>query len=139
MLLLKGDLMSTKDQKIVIRKTIILYAVFSVVSLGIYLLWSINVFRVGFPLDDAWIHQTYARNLVNYREWSFVPGQPSAGSTSPLWTGILSIGYLVKLAPYFWTFLLGAVALFFTALIGNYAFRVMALVKNIVFQLFPIQ
>ncbi len=38
----------------------------------------------GFPLDDAWIHQVYARNLALHGQWAFVLGQPSAGSTSPL-------------------------------------------------------
>ena len=36
----------------------------------------------GFPLDDSWIHQTYARNLAQTGQWAFVPGVPSAASTS---------------------------------------------------------
>jgi hypothetical protein len=47
----------------------------------------------GFPLDDGWIHQTYARNLVQTGAWAYVPGEVSAGSTSPLWTLILALGY----------------------------------------------
>ncbi len=66
---------------------------------------------LGFPLDDAWIHQVYARNLAQAREFAFTPGQPSAGSTSPLWTILLSIGYLFRLDHYFWSYLLGALFL----------------------------
>ncbi len=57
----------------------------SVVALAGYLIASYRLDGFGFPLDDAWIHQTYARNLVQLGQWAFVPGHPSAGSTSPLW------------------------------------------------------
>lgn len=72
-----------------------------------YLLYSQLYLRTGFPLDDAWIHQTYARNLALLGEWSFIPGQPSAGSTSPLWTLLLAPGHLLGLGPFVWTFFLG--------------------------------
>ena len=49
----------------------------------------------GFPLDDAWIHLTYARNLVHGFGFTYFPGQPpSAGSTSPLFTLLLAGGFL---------------------------------------------
>ncbi len=58
----------------------------------------------GFPLDDAWIHQTYARNLIQSGTWSFVPGTVSGGSTSPLWTLILSVGYIFsEQFAWYWT------------------------------------
>lgn len=72
-----------------------------------YLIVSEIVYSIGFPLDDAWIHLTYARNLADHGEWAFRLGQRSAGSTSPLWTFLLSIGFLIDLAPYIWTYLLG--------------------------------
>jgi 4-amino-4-deoxy-L-arabinose transferase-like glycosyltransferase len=65
----------------------------------------------GFPLDDSWIHQTYARNLAQNGEWAFVPGEPSAASTSPLYTVLLAIGYIVGLPYVLWTHFLGATAL----------------------------
>lgn len=76
-----------------------------------YILVSALIFRVGFPLDDAWIHFTYARNFAEHGEWAFRLGEISAASTAPLWTFLLSIGFLLQLAPYLWTFLLGWVIL----------------------------
>jgi len=89
----------------------IIIAVAALIAVGFYLLMSALIFRVGFPLDDTWIHLTYARNFAEHGEWAFRLGESSAGSTSPLWTFLLSIGYLLKLAPYTWTFFLGWVVL----------------------------
>ena len=41
-------------------------ALASLVSMTMYLVASALYFRVGFPLDDSWIHLTYARNLALY-------------------------------------------------------------------------
>lgn len=79
----------------------------ALVAVLFYLIVSALIFRIGFPLDDAWIHLTYARNLAAHGEWAFRLGERSAGSTAPLWTVLLSVGYLLRLAPYVWTFLLG--------------------------------
>jgi hypothetical protein len=76
-----------------------------------YLIVSARIYSLGFPLDDAWIHLTYARNIAKHGEWSFRLGERSAGSTSPLWTALLSIGFLLNLAPYVWTYLLGCAVL----------------------------
>jgi hypothetical protein len=55
----------------------------------------------GFPLDDSWIHQTVARNFAQYHSLGFLPHQRSSGSTSLLWTLIVSFNYSVlpKLSP----------------------------------------
>jgi hypothetical protein len=87
----------------------------ALLSALLYLGWSYGYGSLGFPLDDAWIHQTYARNLAHTGQLSYVPGQPSAGSTSPLWTVLLSIGYLLRLDYRLWTYFLGAVGLALTA------------------------
>src|SRR3972149_2821304 len=70
---------------------------------------------VGFPLDDSWIHQVYARNLGWYGQWAFTLGQPSAGSTSPLWTFLLAIGYALRIDYAMWTLILSALLLGVTA------------------------
>jgi hypothetical protein len=62
----------------------------------------------GYPLDDAWIHQTYARNWAATGQLAYVPGVPSAGSTAPLWTLLLSAAYRLNVDPYLWTTGLGA-------------------------------
>ena len=94
-------------------------------SVGIYIAFSGASHHIGFPLDDAWIHQTYARNLALMGEWSFIPGQPSGGSTSPLWSALLAVGYWLRLTPYIWTFLLEAVILWILSILGESALRQM--------------
>ncbi len=47
--------------------------------------------ELGFALDDAWIHMTYARNLLSYPFLAFNPGIPATGATSPLWVFSLAI------------------------------------------------
>lgn len=73
----------------------------------------------NFPLDDSWIHQTYARNLAQTGVWSFVPGVPSAASTSPLYTVVLTVGYWLGVQFQVWTHGLGALALAGTGLVGR--------------------
>jgi hypothetical protein len=68
----------------------------------------------GFPLDDAWIHQTYARNLARSGQFAVVPGVPSAGSTAPLWSFLLSLGYLLRIPFLIWTYGLGLILLALT-------------------------
>jgi hypothetical protein len=69
----------------------------------------------GFPLDDAWIHQTYARNLARSGQWEYVPGVVSAGSTAPLWTMLLALGYLLRLPYLWWAYFLGFLSLLWLA------------------------
>jgi hypothetical protein len=78
---------------------------------------------LGFPLDDAWIHQTYARNLVRSGGWEFVPGVPSSGSTAPLWTLLLALGYLLRLPHLLWAYLLGGLCLFWLVRSGMILWR----------------
>ncbi|MCP4573549.1 MAG: hypothetical protein GY838_14420 [bacterium] len=49
----------------------------------------------GVPLDDAWIHFVYARNLVDHGGLLFNPGEPEAGFTSPLWILLLGLCHLL--------------------------------------------
>jgi hypothetical protein len=71
--------------------------------------------EAGFPLDDAWIHQTYARNLAESGRWEFIPGETSAGSTAPLWTALLVPPHLLNLPSLPWTYFLGWLCLVWCA------------------------
>jgi hypothetical protein len=96
----------------------ILFLGLAVISMGVYLLLSASQIGVGFPLDDAWIHQSYARNLARSGEWAFVPGVPSVGATSFLWVLVLAAGYWLGLAPFVWTYVVGAGLLWALAMNG---------------------
>lgn len=104
------------------RQILILFLI-ALVTTGIFVLASDQVYRTGYPLDDAWIHQTFARNLIRYQQLSYFQGIPSAGSTAPLWTAALSLGYLVFSDNYFWTMLLGVLSLFLLGWLGEQIFR----------------
>jgi len=67
-------------------------------------------------LDDAWIHHTYARNLARGQWFTYTDDQASSGSTSPVWTVLLSAGHLLGVHPVNWSLLLGALFHILTAL-----------------------
>ena len=55
--------------------------------------------RQGFPLDDAWIHAVYARELARTGMLAFNPGIPASGETSPLWAIVLAPLHAVTSQP----------------------------------------
>lgn len=63
--------------------------------------------RLGFPLDDSWIHLQFARNLAQGHGLSYNPGELVTGSTAPLWTALLSLLFLLPGDVVSWTLLLG--------------------------------
>jgi hypothetical protein len=91
----------SRFQKLIVLGTV------SLISLTGYLLISCRVHTVGFPLDDAWIHQVYARNLAESGQWIFSGAQSSGGSTSPLWSALISFMYIVGVSPAWGTHLWG--------------------------------
>jgi arabinofuranosyltransferase len=64
-------------------------------------------FDLGFPLDDSWIHLQFARNLAAGQGLSYNAGALVTGSTSPLWTALLALLYLLPGSVIAWTKLLG--------------------------------
>jgi hypothetical protein len=65
----------------------------------------------GFPLDDGWIHATYARNLAVHGEFALNPGEASTGTTSLLWTLLFAAMLGTGMSPTAGAWLLGAAAL----------------------------
>lgn len=50
--------------------------------------------EAGFPLDDAWIHQVYARSFAERGAFEYNPGEPEAGLSSPLFGALLATLHL---------------------------------------------
>jgi len=94
-----------------------------VLVMALFVGWTVQVGGPGFPLDDGWIHQTYARSLARNGRWEYTPGVVSAGSTSPLWTILLAVGYVLRLPYLLWAFLLGGLSLLWLALAGMQLWR----------------
>lgn len=48
---------------------------------------------LGFPLDDPWIHLQFARNMAAGEGLSYDGERWMPGSTAPLWTALLALGF----------------------------------------------
>ncbi len=94
----------------------ILLAVTSMVYLT-YLKAQTN--SLGFPLDDSWIYQTFARNLVSYGYFIYTQGTTAGAMTSPLWTVWLAAGYALGIDFRVWAYLSGIFALFVLSLMSR--------------------
>ncbi len=96
-------------------RKLLVYGLLAVLIVCIYVGVAAVSGHSGYPLDDAWIHQTYARNWAETGQLAYVVGLPSAGSTAPLWTLLLSSAYRLNIDPYLWSLILGAVFLALSA------------------------
>lgn len=95
----------------------------------------------GFPLDDPWIHLTFAKNLVNYHSFSYYKNEMvTAGSTSPLYTLILSVLYIVNKNEMIISYFLGIVSFLLASVmfykLASYGFpkeNIYALLATLIF------
>lgn len=74
-----------------LRAEHLLIAVAGVAASFWFIRCSHRVTSPGFPLDDAWIHLQFARNLASGHGFTFNPGVHSGGSTAPLWVLLLAL------------------------------------------------
>jgi len=79
---------------------------------------------LGFPLDDSWIHLTFARNLAQGRGFVFNPGEPVAGSTAPLWTLLLAFFHILFRSASAMVWVAKALGLVFLCVGGLFAPRI---------------
>jgi len=90
---------------------------------------------LSFPLDDPWIHLTFAKNLFQYFSFSYFKNEMvTAGSTSPLYTIVLSIMFFINSNEMYISYFLGI--FFFAA--SSFAFYKLCNVefdKEIIFAL----
>ncbi len=73
---------------------------------------------LGFPLDDAWIHQDFARTLAQHGVFAYAPDKSGAGSTSPLWVLLLTPPQLLPGGAPLWLVIVWVDALGTLALFG---------------------
>lgn len=76
---------------------IIIILILPVVTSFVYLYYSYSSNGYfSFPLDDSWIHLTFAKNISEYFSFSYYKDElVTAGSTSPLYTLLLAVGFFV--------------------------------------------
>jgi arabinofuranosyltransferase len=100
-----------------VRKILVPLGMFALVLAGpaLFLVMEWGDGLSGFPLDDAWIHQAYARSLAAGLGWSYAGGPASAGSTSPLWTVLQVPSFWLRIPPVTWSSALGVVFLLVNA------------------------
>lgn len=90
-------------------ETAVLVAVSLLVS-GAYLAAELYFLdgRLGFPLDDSWIHLAFGQALAAGEGLSIDPGKPVAGSTAPLWTALFALWVWLPGAAIVWSKVAGA-------------------------------
>lgn len=75
----------------------------------------------GFTLDDPWIHLQFAKNLNEYGSFSYYKNElTTAGSTAPLYTILLSIGFFFTKNEFLLSYFFGII--FFVASIITFFF-----------------
>ncbi len=103
---------------------VFLFAVILIsVFLGIYYVY--NQFSkngyFSFPLDDPWIHLTFAKNFLEYGAYSYFKDEViTSGSTSPLYTFIAAFLFLVFKNEFILSYFLGV---FFFGLLTFVSFK----------------
>ena len=71
--------------------------------------FSVNQFH-SFPLDDPWIHLTFAKNLAEFGSFSYFKNEVvTAGSTSPIYTMILAAGFFITKNEMWLSYILGII------------------------------
>jgi len=74
-------------------KNYIIIITLCLVSFGIYQAFNYHFTegQLGVPLDDSWIHFRFAENFAKEFNLTYNPGEPTPGTTSPLWVVVSAL------------------------------------------------
>lgn len=86
---MENPLITNTSIKAIFLKGISLKDINWVIIAGVAAFLFLQIPLSDYIVDDAFIHLTFAENLVENREFSFNTGEPTYGVTAPLWTLIL--------------------------------------------------
>lgn len=93
-------------------KYLLVFPVLLTIAAGIYFI--VSAFHTngyfGFPIDDSWIHLTFAKNLFEYGSFSYYKNDlVTSGSTSPVYTILLSLFFLINKNEFIISYLIGII------------------------------
>lgn len=96
----KKSVQTQKKSDIKNKSHVLFYAILILLPVATAFYYCYSAFKannfLSFPLDDPWIHLTFARNIIEYFSFSYFKNESvTAGSTSPLYTLIVAIGFLI--------------------------------------------
>jgi len=103
------------------KQRVILYILIVIVSFSLsyyYINYALSQNSTnGFPIDDPWIHLTFAKNLIEYQSFSYFKNEiVTSGSTSPIYTIILSLGFIITKDEMMLSYILGILFFILSAL-----------------------
>jgi arabinofuranosyltransferase len=116
-------LLPAKPIQSFVGKIVLIASVLLTLMIGIYFVLSSHAQNRywGFPLDDPWIHLTFAKNLVHYGSFSYFKNEiVTSGSTSPIYTLILALLFIFSSNEFIISYFLG---IFFSALSIFFIFK----------------
>jgi len=105
------ELIYNKQQVPLFKYLLFLPLIITLIA-GIYFVYSSYISNgyFGFPLDDPWIHLTFAKNLVDYGSFSYFRNEiVTSGSTSPIYTLVLSLFYIIIKNEFIISYLIGII------------------------------
>lgn len=93
-------------------KYLLIFPILLTIAAGIYFI--VSAFHTngyfGFPIDDSWIHLTFAKNLFEYGSFSYYKNDlVTSGSTSPVYTILLSLFFFISKNEFIISYLIGII------------------------------
>lgn len=106
----KSPLLFQKMSAVRLKFVFLIVPILIAIALPVYYViyqYSKNGF-FSFPLDDPWIHLQFARNLIEYGAYSYFKDQViTSGSTSPLYTFLAALLYLIIKNEFILSYIIG--------------------------------